>query len=678
MAKNTKTQLIIEGKDDTKKAFASVDKGLLGISKSAAKAGAAIAGAFAVATAGVVAKLVKDSIDAADALSKMAAGAGVTTESLSGMGWAAGQSGIELNALATAMGRLNKGALEASQGTGTYAKVFDSIGVSATNASGQLKNADELLLELADIFESMPDGAEKSAIALELFGRSGAQMIPFLNAGASGIKELTAQAERLGLVINQDQASAAEQFNDNLSILAATSKGVGNALAADLLPPLNELTGLLVDIAEDGESVNAMAETMAAVMKGLAVVAIVVGASFQSAGSMIGALAASVAALVSGDFKGAANIMKMGLADYEKTVRTAVERIQKLTDGTYQEEGKERARLAGEKRRLADQEKAAEALRIAELKTIRDKELAENKSRNTSLLAEEKKYLSELEKLKEKSTEINNKYNETRSKLSGSGGSSDPSYGDANALKAQARSLLQAGDFENARKAAEEARQMLEAMAAAGQNTYGLVGFANELEKIEQDSVDAEVSIAEEKLANIKLAFDTIKAEAAQLENMPVTIELDQQSVDTVKTQIQSFADDLKAKAVIPFTVATGGIGTGDTLPAFASGGHVRGAGTGRSDSILARLSNGEFVMRADAVKKYGTNLLNNMNGMNLPKFADGGVVGSVAGMQQQQQNIGTLQFNLPSGDSFSVDVAGTSEIDSLHRAALKFGRTRR
>ena len=46
MAKNIKTQLIIEGKDDTKKAFASVDKGLLGISKSAAKAGAAIAGAF--------------------------------------------------------------------------------------------------------------------------------------------------------------------------------------------------------------------------------------------------------------------------------------------------------------------------------------------------------------------------------------------------------------------------------------------------------------------------------------------------------------------------------------------------------------------------------------------------------------------------------------------------------
>ena len=676
MAKNI--QIIIEGKDDTKKAFASVDKGLLDISKSAAQAGAAIAAAFAVATAGVVAKLVKDSIDAADALSKMAAGAGVTTESLSGMGWAAGQSGVELNALATAMGRLNKGALESSQGTGTYAKVFDSIGVSATNANGQLKNADELLLELADIFESMPDGAEKSAIALQLFGRSGAQMIPFLNAGASGIKELTAQAERLGLVMNQEQASAAEQFNDNLSILAATSKGVGNALAADLLPPLNELTGLLVDIAEDGESVNAMAETMAAVMKGLAVVAIVVGASFQSAGSMIGALAASLGALVSGDFKGAANIMKIGLADYEKTVRTAVERIQKLTDGTYQEEGKERARLAGEKRRLAEQEKASEALRIAELKAIRDKELAENKSRNTSLLAEEKKYLSELEKLKGKSTEINNKYNDTRSKLSGSGSSSDPSYGAASDLKAQARKLLQAGDFENARKAAEEARQMLEAMETAGQNTYGLVGFANELEKIEQDSVDAEASIAEEKLANIKLAFDTLKAEAAQLENMPVTVELDQQSVTEVKSQMQSLISEITAASKIPVSVSVGGA-SGDTLPAFASGGRIRGPGTGTSDSILLWGSDGENVIRKKAVDYYGQNFMDNINGMRIPKFADGGVVGSVAGMQPAQaKSIGTLNFNLPGGDSFSVDVAGTSSLDDLHRAALKYGRTRK
>ena len=57
-------------------------------------------------------------------MTKMAAGAGVTTEALSGMGWAASQSGVDLNSLATAMGRLNKGAAESLTGVGQYAKTF--------------------------------------------------------------------------------------------------------------------------------------------------------------------------------------------------------------------------------------------------------------------------------------------------------------------------------------------------------------------------------------------------------------------------------------------------------------------------------------------------------------------------------------------------------------------------
>ena len=56
----------------------------------------------------------------------------------------------------------------------------------------------------------------------------------------------------------------------------------------------------------------------------------------------------------------------------------------------------------------------------------------------------------------------------------------------------------------------------------------------------------------------------------------------------------------------------------------FASGGHVRGPGSGTSDSIPALLSNGEFVIKADAVKKLGVNRLNAMN--SIPRFAEGGL----------------------------------------------------
>lgn len=61
--------------------------------------------------------------------------------------------------------------------------------------------------------------------------------------------------------------------------------------------------------------------------------------------------------------------------------------------------------------------------------------------------------------------------------------------------------------------------------------------------------------------------------------------------------------------------------------PGYASGGAVRGPGTGTSDSIFARLSNGEFVMRAAAVRRYGVGMMHALNSMRLPKFADGGLV---------------------------------------------------
>lgn len=781
MAKSPKVQLVIDGKDNTKEAFVSVDKGLLRISASAVKAGAAIAGAFAITTAGVVAKLVKDSIDAADAMSKMASGAGVSTEALSGMSWAAGQSGVDIKALATAMGRLNKGAATVESGVGAYADVFGFLGISATNASGDLKSADQLLLEIADSFEKMPDGAQKSAIAMELFGRSGAQMIPFLNAGASGISELTAQAERLGLVLSSEQASASEQFNDNLSILGATAKGTGNILAGELLPALNEFSGLLVDIAEDGESVASMAGTLSGVMKILASVAIILGGAFQATGSMIGALSAAFFAFASGDFSGAASILKLGMQDYYDTTKTTLERVSKLYDGTYEREGKQRAKELAEKRKAGNEEKAFELQRLSEIKTIKDQMLEHNKDRNKKLLTEEKKHLSELEKLKTKELEIESRYKSAIATLSGgSEAGAEPSYGAANALKVKAKQARAAGDGAGAREAASAALEMLLAMKAAGQSAYGLAGFAKELEEIEKGSISDDKYELEDRLHAAKTAMELLNKEAQKLKGIPISVELDDASFEEARSKLQGLAEQarspdtpaatgplkmpasevgelkvkmapeidvpatqrifqeglnsftdtptlavqadltrvkdavinenidlpsldidakldeeavsnlntaleemiakLKAIAVVPVTLEVAqeiNLSPTNTVPQYAAGGSVRGPGSGTSDSILARLSNGEYVMRAAAVRKYGTNLLDNLNGLNVPKFSNGGAVGQVESMSPQAKSIGTLNFNLPGGDSFSVDVAGTSSLDDLHRAALKFGRTR-
>lgn len=154
----------------------------------------------------------------------------------------------------------------------------------------------------------------------------------------------------------------------------------------------------------------------------------------------------------------------------------------------------------------------------------------------------------------------------------------------------------------------------------------------------------------------------------------PVSVEMavDQASADQTAQAVQTILNSLKGSAVIPVSI----VPTGDAAPqvdGYATGGYIRGPGTGTSDSILARLSNGEFVMRAEAVKHYGPQLLSMMNGLQLPKFADGGLVGS---LEPSMPHLGSLDLNL-GGQTTTVYVESGGALD-LRRLAMKKGRTQR
>lgn len=111
----------------------------------------------------------------------------------------------------------------------------------------------------------------------------------------------------------------------------------------------------------------------------------------------------------------------------------------------------------------------------------------------------------------------------------------------------------------------------------------------------------------------------------------------------------------------------------------FATGGRVRGPGSGTSDSILARLSNGEFVVRAAAVRRYGADFLDRINNLRLPGFATGGLVSPAAVPSPVilSQSAGTpVNLTLPGLGEFAMRTdAGTA--DELLRAVRKTKRAR-
>ena len=214
-----------------------MSKAFDGAKLAAGAIGGALLSALSVTA---ITQFVRTSIDAADAASKQAKGVGLLVEELTGLQFAAELSGVSNEDLTKSLAVLARRSKDASDGVKESADAFAELGVKVTTNDGKLKGTTELLKDLADAFEALPGGVRKTALAQDVFGRSGARLIPFLNEGRAGLERLTAEAERLGLVISTETAVAAEALNDNITRLKRNFTGLSNELAAAVVPALNE------------------------------------------------------------------------------------------------------------------------------------------------------------------------------------------------------------------------------------------------------------------------------------------------------------------------------------------------------------------------------------------------------------------------------------------------------
>lgn len=273
-------------------------------------AGTAIAGA--ITGFGV---LVKNAIDNADEMGKLAQKVGIATEELSAFSYAAKLADVDTEGLQTGLVKLGKSAVDSKDGIGDAAAAFDALGVSVTDAQGNLKSTDQLFLETADAFSQFEDGPEKAAAAMAIFGKAGADLIPLLNGGSAAIKAAGEELRTFGGIISQETADAADQFNDNVDKLITSTQGLAAQVAAELLPQLGGITEHLLSIVKEGDSATKIADGISAAFRVLSGIAIVVGNAFQIVGDNIAAVAAAAVAIAHGDFSGAIDIVKQRVAD---------------------------------------------------------------------------------------------------------------------------------------------------------------------------------------------------------------------------------------------------------------------------------------------------------------------------------------------------------------------------
>ena len=235
------TKVVITG--DSSNAVKAVERlrKELGSLDSIAKTAFSLGGV--ISAAGLVA-YTKSIIDAADALDQMSERTGVSVEDLGRLQYAAKLSGVESEQLGKSLQALSGEIVAAAGGSESAIAKFKRLGVSVQDTTTkQIRPANDVLLDLADAFSNLPEGAERSARAAEIFGaKLGGVMVPFLAQGRTGIQALGDEIERLGGLMTAGTAKAAAEFNDNLDRLKTTSSAAGIAIANALLPTLNKLT----------------------------------------------------------------------------------------------------------------------------------------------------------------------------------------------------------------------------------------------------------------------------------------------------------------------------------------------------------------------------------------------------------------------------------------------------
>jgi hypothetical protein len=212
------------------------EKGFSGLTGSVSGLGKMLGAVGPLLSIAGIAALGANAIEAGDHIFDLAQKTGVSVEALAKFGKAAKLGGSDLDEVGKAMVKLSKGLAEtAATGTGPAATALQQLGISATDSSGKLLSADKVMLQIADRFKQMPDGAEKTALALQLFGKSGADIIPVLNQGG---KEIDAFSTKMTSAF----AAKAATYDDNLKVLQGTVSGLGFAIAEAVLPALTNMT----------------------------------------------------------------------------------------------------------------------------------------------------------------------------------------------------------------------------------------------------------------------------------------------------------------------------------------------------------------------------------------------------------------------------------------------------
>ena len=226
---------------------AGFDKGMSGVdaklSTFAKAAGVAAAGAALALATGMIA-LTKASLANIDVLTKQARSLGLTTEAFQKMTLVAGEAGIETGKLSAMLGLMQRNISELNDGTQAQVDAFARLGLSISDLQGLTPDAQ--FEKIAAALDSIADPTTKTALAMDVFGRSGREAINMLSDYGSKAAEAAEFQNRFGIAVSQASAEGVERANDAVGRLGMVMQGLGNTMAGVVAPAIEGTANAII------------------------------------------------------------------------------------------------------------------------------------------------------------------------------------------------------------------------------------------------------------------------------------------------------------------------------------------------------------------------------------------------------------------------------------------------
>lgn len=268
----------------------------------------AVIGKAAAAMAVAVVAAVKKAVDAGSDISDFSQSVGMGAVEFQKLGAAAAQSGIRTEEFRAGLAKL-------ADGVAQNIPALQAMGISVRNANGEMKSSGDVLLDIADKFTTYKDGANKIALANDVFGKSGSRWVPVLNQGSKALVQFGNDAEASGRILSQQAVDALDAFGDRMDMLKTQITSMAGNFTIGLIPALEKVGSAFSSSANSAEGWKTLGEEVGKwVLKisgGLTAVAGLLAFSTQR----LSGYATAWTRIFKGDFAGAQRALDENLED---------------------------------------------------------------------------------------------------------------------------------------------------------------------------------------------------------------------------------------------------------------------------------------------------------------------------------------------------------------------------